>query len=58
MIPSWIKTKVDGSFFVSFDGCKCERCKKKWYPRINEDGTLKLRICPKCKSYLWNEVKN
>ena len=33
--------------------CMCERCGHMWVPR-NEV----VVVCPKCKSYKWNEPKN
>ena len=30
----------------------CKRCGHKWIPRVKE-----VLMCPKCKSYKWNENK-
>lgn len=46
--------KKDG-FFVSFSPFKCGKCSFVWYPRIDRDGRIKFRICPKCKSKKWND---
>jgi hypothetical protein len=55
-IPSWIKHD-DKGYFTNLEPCKCERCKIKWFPRVDKDGTLKLNICPDCKTKLWNVPK-
>lgn len=33
--------------------CKCNKCNHKWIRRTIEDP----KMCPKCKSYNWREVK-
>ena len=56
-LPNWIKWNQDKGHYVLLDNCICERCDFKWYPRINTDSSLKLKICPNCKSHLWNKVR-
>ena len=56
-LPDWIKWDNLLGHYVLLATCICERCGFKWYPRINTNGSMKLKICPKCKSPLWNKVK-
>jgi predicted Zn-ribbon and HTH transcriptional regulator len=53
-LPDWIQYNKKQGHYVLLESCICERCNFKWFPRIQEDGTMKLKICPKCKSPLWN----
>lgn len=58
MFPDWINyVTMTDSYETTLNPCKCDRCKFEWYPRINRYGEIKLNICPKCKSKLWNEPK-
>lgn len=56
-IPDWIKYDAEThNYWTSLDACRCERCQFTWYPRI-QAAVIKLKICPKCKSKLWNITK-
>lgn len=57
-LPDWIKYDTSKGHYVLFDSCICNKCNFKWFPRINQDSSLKLKMCPKCKSHLWNNIKN
>ena len=58
MLPDWIKhTPMNEWYETNLKPCICERCDFVWYPRINQYGEISLKICPKCKSKLWNKPK-
>ena len=57
-LPNWIHyVSMTDSFETDLKPCKCERCAYEWYPRIDVNGYLSLKMCPKCKSKLWNKSK-
>ncbi len=52
-LPDWIEHDSDKGYYTTLKPCICSKCRKIWYPRINKDGTLKLKICPKCKTKIF-----
>jgi len=54
-LPNWIRFNKQTGYYTLLEIAKCLRCSFTWYPRINQDGSMKLSMCPKCKSKLWNE---
>ena len=38
--------------YVKIDGFLCERCGHRWI--LKQPGRPDPKVCPKCKSYLWN----
>jgi len=58
-LPDWVQWSKEKGHYVLLQPCICLRCKgDPWYPRINHDGTMKLNICPHCKTPYWNKPKN
>jgi len=57
-LPNWIQWNKEQGHYVLLDSCICQRCEYVWYSQINTDGSMKLKICPKCKSPLWNVSKS
>ena len=55
-LPGWIAFNQAKGYYTLIEGVTCQRekCGFYWFPRIDYDGNLKLNICPKCKSKLWN----
>ena len=56
-LPDWIKWSNARGYYVLLDSLTCKRCGFNWYPTIATDGSLKLHICPTCKTKLWNVEK-
>lgn len=60
-MPLWLTNgnscaTIFGMATVTVEAHQCQRCRWIWLPRYKDVGT-RPKVCPKCKSYVWDKPR-